>query len=94
MTLTNATPEKRTAMRAISDVAGLAALCAMPALGVLQSPAAASYVPSASRVAQAPAQTATPSDQTPVLPQRTINLNEQDRHTIREIVLKDADKKR
>ena len=72
----------------LSLIAGVAfiaigALANMPATGI------AGYLPLNSKVAQAPA-TTTPTEQPALSSQRTVNLTEEDRHTIREIVLKDV----
>jgi hypothetical protein len=68
-----------------------AAIVVVVAGGVIGMPQAgtAAFAPSKARFAQA-APTTTPAEQPAVTSRRTVNLTEEDRHTIREIVLKDT----
>jgi hypothetical protein len=61
---------------------------AVGALANLPATSTAAFLPMTGRVAQAPA--TTPAEQPALSSRRSVNLTEEDRHTIREIVLKDV----
>jgi hypothetical protein len=72
----------------LSLAAGIFVVVAGAVIGMPQ-PGTAAFASAKARLAQAAPSTA-PGGQPTISSQRTVNLTEQDRHTIREIVLKDT----
>jgi len=75
-------------MRPFLSLAAGVLVLAIGGLAVAPTPGTAAYIQIKKKLAQAAPPTA-PAEQPAISSRRTVNLTEEDRHTIREIVLKD-----
>ncbi|MGZ5961649.1 MAG: hypothetical protein ACXWLE_11260, partial [Rhizomicrobium sp.] len=72
----------------LSLTAGIIVVVVGAVIG-MPKPGVAAFAPNRAKFAQA-APATTPAEQPAISSRRTVNLTEEDRHTIREIVLKDT----